>query len=87
MENLIHIPKQLHLCSDKSNFNDKPADGFQQKRESKPKTLSWDFYRTLQDLLRVNRLQLLALFHYSTPYRLFWPINYNRMKYRIHTKS
>ena len=27
--------------------NDKPIDGFQQKRESKPKTLSWDFYRKL----------------------------------------
>ena len=27
--------------------NDKPIDDFQQKRESKPKTLSWDFYRKL----------------------------------------
>ena len=28
-------------------FNDKPTDGFQRERESKPKTLSWDFYRKL----------------------------------------
>ena len=25
-------------------FNDKPAHGFQQKRESKPKQLYWGFY-------------------------------------------
>ena len=36
--------KQGYLCSDQWYFNDKPTNGFQQKHESKPKTLSWDFY-------------------------------------------
>ena len=47
IETFIQIPKQEYLCLDKWYYNDKPTDGFQQKHGSKPKTLSWDFYRKL----------------------------------------